>query len=683
MTDDQVKILNGTTFMVSDGSGDVSCSPASPMGLFAFDTRFLSRWQLTVNGQPLAPLSVDDLQYFETRFFLVPGPPTQYVDAKLSVLRQRSIVTDLSERLTLINHDQVPIDLTIRMEVGSDFADVFEIRGEAVKKGQYYTRVEDSHLCMGYRRDQFRRETLVICEDGAEMDDRGFTWRVTLAAQQEWSAAVQVKMSVLDGHGKDVRKALAVGRLTRQDLESDLAAWLDRAPKLTTDWEPLPGTYHRSLVDLAALRYRTLSYPNSTLPAAGLPWFMALVGRDSIITCLQTLPFASQLTTATLRMLSAFQGTQLDDFRDEEPGKILREFRYGESAAFNEMPHSPYYGNADGTPLFVILLDEYERWTGDDRLVRDYEQEVRTALHWIDEYGDLLGDGYVRYQPRNQTTGVVNQVWKESIDAICFRDGRLPAMPRATCEVQGYAYDAKMRGARLAREFWDDPEYADRLEREAAELRDRFNRDFWVEDGQYYALALDSAGSQVDALASNMGHLLWSGIVPQHRAAHVVRHLLGPELYSGWGVRTLATDQARYNPIGYHVGAVWPWDNALIALGLRRYGFHREAWTIAEGMLEAAQMFGGRLPEAFGGYERELTKYPVEYPTASSPQAWSTGAPLMLLRAILGLEPHVDHLAVTPALPEKVGRIELLNIRGRWGVADAFGHGRPPYRPQS
>jgi glycogen debranching enzyme len=250
-------------------------------------------------------------------------------------------------------------------------------------------------------------------------------------------------------------------------------------------------------------------------------------------------------------------------------------------------------------------------------------------------------------------------------------------MPRATCELQGYAYDAKLRGARMARTFWDDPGYAARLEREAAELRDRFNRDFWVADGRYYALGLDPAGSQVDALTSNMGHLLWSGIVPKDRARHVAEHLLGPELFSGWGVRTLGVNEARYNPIGYHVGAVWPFDNSLIAWGLQRYGFRREAWKIAQGMLEAAQVFGGRLPEAFGGYERELTKYPVEYPTACSPQAWSTGAPLLLLRAVLGLEPHADHLAVSPALPEAVGRIELLDIPGRWGLADAFGHGRP------
>ncbi|MCW3820898.1 amylo-alpha-1,6-glucosidase, partial [Micromonospora sp. DR5-3] len=235
---------------------------------------------------------------------------------------------------------------------------------------------------------------------------------------------------------------------------------------------------------------------------------------------------------------------------------------------------------------------------------------------WIDEYGDIMGNGYIWYQRRNQRNGLENQCWKDSWDSISYRDGRLPGLPRATCELQGYAYDAKIRGARLAREFWNDPTYADQLERQAADLKHRFNHDFWIEDGQYYALALDADGNQVDALSSNIGHLLWSGIVDQPRAAKIAEHLLGPRLFSGWGVRTLAEGEARYNPLGYHVGTVWPFDNSLIAWGLRRYGFNAEAAHIAEGILDAANYFDGRLPEAFAGYPRHLTRYPVQYPTA-------------------------------------------------------------------
>jgi glycogen debranching enzyme len=324
----------------------------------------------------------------------------------------------------------------------------------------------------------------------------------------------------------------------------------------------------------------------------------------------------------------------------------------------------------------VILLDEYERWTGDAALVMEFETEARAALEWIDGYADLMGDGYVWYRRRNESSGLENQCWKETPDSISYADGRIPPVPRATCELQGYAYDAKVRGARLARTCWNDNDLADRLEREAAGLKERFNRDFWIEDRGYYALALDANGGQVDALSSNIGHLLWSGIVADDRAASVVGHLMGPRLFSGWGVRTLAVGEGRYNPVGYHVGTVWPFDNSFIAWGLRSYGFREEAARIAQCVFESAEFFQGRLPEAFAGYERELTRYPVQYPTACSPQAWSTGAPLLLLRTMLGLRPVENRLTVDPALPEKVGWIGLLDVPGRWGRVDTFGRKR-------
>jgi glycogen debranching enzyme len=281
----------------------------------------------------------------------------------------------------------------------------------------------------------------------------------------------------------------------------------------------------------------------------------------------------------------------------------------------------------------------------------------------------------VSYKRRNEATGLENQCWKDSWDSISFHDGTLPGFPRATCELQGYAYDAKVRAARLARVAWRDLSLADELERQAADLKRRFNRDFWVEDGEYFAIALDADGRQVDSLSSNNGHLLWSGIVDAKKAKAVVGHLMGARLFCGWGIRTLAEGEGRYNPIGYHVGTVWPFDCSFIAWGLRRYGFDEEAARVAEGILEAARFFDGRLPEAFGGYPREMTKYPVQFPTACSPQAWSTGAPLLLLRTMLGLEPVGDGLLVDPAIPSVFGHIELLDIPGRWGRVDAFGRG--------
>ena len=459
-------------------------------------------------------------------------------------------------------------------------------------------------------------------------------------------------------------------------MDQSLERWLADAPRLESDWEPLQSIYRRSLVDLAALRFSPPIAGGRSLPAAGLPWFMTMFGRDSIFTSLQSLPFAPELAATTLRTLGDWQGSRVDDFRDEDPGRILHEMRYGEMAAFEERPHSPYYGSVDATPLYVVLLDEYERWTGDRKLVRELEYEARAALHWIDAYADRMGNGFISYKRRNEQTGLENQSWKDSWNSISYSDGRLPDFPRATCELQGYAYDAKMRGARLARLVWKDPAYADTLEKEAAELKRRFDKRFWLPDRGYYALALDADGSQVDALASNIGHLLWSGIVEPAKAKLLVGHLMGPRMYSGWGVRTLAEGEGRYNPIGYHLGTVWPFDNSIIAWGLRRYGYKEEAARIASDILDAAEIFEGRLPEAFGGYDRSVTKYPVQYPTACSPQAWSTGAPLLLLRTMLGLEPVGEHLIVDPALPRSIGHLELLDIPGRWGRIDAFGRGR-------
>jgi glycogen debranching enzyme len=680
MTTGVVRILDGNTFVVSDERGDIEASLTDPTGLFSFDTRFLSKWVLTVNGQRLNALSTDDLQYFETRFFLVPGTGTVYVDSKLSVIRRRAVGDGFHEELTILNHDDEPVELTVRVEAGSDFADLFEVKDALKKKGKYTTRVQKGELLLSYERDTYGRATSISSTAKGKVDKDGFTFNPRIAPHGEWKTDLDVVTALLVSGETRRRTKYANGRTGRTNMEANLNRWLKEAPRLESDSDSLKATYRRSLIDLAALRFSPPIAGATSLPAAGLPWFMTIFGRDSIFTSLQALPFTPELAATTLRALGEWQGTRLDDFRDEDPGRILHELRYGELPAFEERPHSPYFGNADATPLYVVLLDEYERWSGDTKLVRDLEYEARAALNWIDQYADLQGNGYVSYKRRNEETGLENQCWKDSWDSISYRDGRLPGFPRATCELQGYAFDAKVRAARLARLVWKDDAFAERLEKEAADLKRRFNRDFWVADGEYFALALDADGSQVDALSSNNGHLLWSGIVDKSKAKAVVRHLMGPRLFSGWGVRTLAEGEGRYNPIGYHVGTVWPFDSSIVAWGLRRYGFKEEAAQVAAGILDAAEFFAGRLPEAFGGYERSLTRYPVEYPTACSPQAWSTGAPLLLLRTMLGLEPLGDHLLVDPALPAGIGRLELLDIPGRWGRVDAFGRGRVEVR---
>jgi glycogen debranching enzyme len=673
MAERMVSILDGNTFVVSDQHGDIEASPTDTSGLFSYDTRFLSRWVLTVNGERLNTLSIDDLNYFESRFFLVPDTGTVYVNATLSVIRQRSVCGGFREILTVLNHADQPVDLTVRMDAGCDFADLFEVKDAVPKKGKYYHRINHGSLLLGYQRETFTRETTISSSASGRFDENGMTFTLHIPSHAEWSTELTVATSLTE----EINRQKVRGRKEKpRDLGADLKVWMAGTPKMMSDLPSLVVTYERSLVDLAALRFSPRIAGGRSLPAAGLPWFMAMFGRDSILTSLQALPFVPELAETTLRALATWQGTIVDDFRDEDPGRILHEMRYGETAAFEDQPHSPYYGNADATPLFVVLLDEYERWTGDAALVRELEPEARAALAWIDDYADLQGNGYISYRRRNEKTGLENQCWKDSWDSISYRDGRLPDFPRATCELQGYAYDAKVRGARMARMFWKDPGYADDLLRQAADLKRRFNKDFWMADRQAFALALDADGSIVDALASNMGHLLWSGIVDKAKAKAVVRHLMGPKLFSGWGIRTLAEGEARFNPIGYHVGAVWPFDNSFIAWGMRNYGFKAEAARVAAGILDAAAFFQGRLPEAFGGYERSFTMYPVEYPTACSPQAWSTGTPLLLLRTMLGLEPAEDRIGVDPVLPKEIGQLALLDIPGRWGRVDVYGRGR-------
>jgi len=673
-----ISILEGNTFAVSDLGGDIDASPTETKGLFAWDTRYLSRWLLTLDGKTPNVLSTDDLAYFSAQFFLVPGTGTVYVDADLSLIRTREVGDGFHESLRILNHKAEPVDVDVRIAAAADFADLFEVKDALAKKGERYTRVERDRLVFGYRRDTFVRETWISSSAPETMlTEDGLHFSVHIDPHGEWTTDIDVLIFLNVDTSASAASAPASARLARRpEMQQRLDDLLKTTPRLVCTWDAAERIYRRSLVDLAALRFFPRVTPGGALPAAGLPWFMAIFGRDSLLTSFQALPFMPSLAETTLRALAGWQGSRVDDFRDEEPGKILHELRYGELTAFEERPHSPYYGAADATPLFLILLDEYERWTGNAQLVRDFELEARAALDWIDQYGDRDGDGYVEYSRRNTETGLENQCWKDSWNSILFADGTNSQLPRATCEIQGYVYDAKLRCARLARTFWNDPTLAAELERQAAELKDRFNRDFWIADRQFFALALNGDKRQVDSLTSNIGHLLWSGIADEDKAKACVRHLLGDKLFTGWGVRTMATTEGGYNPIGYHVGTVWPHDNSFVAWGLTRYGYQEEAACLAAGIFEAAPYFHDRLPEAFAGYPREETQFPVEYPTACSPQAWATGAPLLLLRAALGLEPVGDRLSMNPALPSVLERVELLDIPGRWGHIDAFGRGR-------
>lgn len=668
MKSKQVNILDGSTFVVSDPQGDIDAAPDEPLGFFYRDMRHLSTWRLLLDGRPLEALSAEQIGYDAAVFFLVVPTGTIYSNPTLSVVRRRRVGGGLQEELSLRHHGSDAIRVELSLLFNSDFADIFEVKDAQSKTGEVYRRADENGAVLGYRREGFVRETRIRAE-GAFFTPTSLTYQLTLEPGAAWQAAIDVAVST-DQRRPDRRHRRSADGPPPAKSEKNLHDWVADAPKLDCDWDDLRHVYRRSITDLAALRF----YPDggagsASLPAAGLPWFMALFGRDSLITSYQALPFIPELAATTLRALAARQATDCDDFRDAEPGKILHELRFGELTHFRERPQSPYFGSADSTPLFLILLDEYERWTGDTALVRDLEPAARAALRWIEEYGDLDGDGYQEYQARNTSTGSVNQCWKDSWNSIVHPDGSLTSLPRATCELQGYAYDARRRMARLAHEVWDDSDLADRMDRDAAQLKERFNRDFWLDDRSFFALALDGAKQPVSTVTSNPGQLLWSGIVEKDRVDSVVSTLMDSSMFSGWGVRTLASGQGAFNPIEYHNGTVWPHDNALIAAGLARYGCHEAASRIATGLLEAAASFDYRLPEVFAGYSRHETGFPVEYPTACSPQAWAAGTPLLLLRVILGLQPAGDGLSVDPHVPARVGRLRLSEVYTRSGRA--------------
>jgi glycogen debranching enzyme len=654
---DTLNVIDGSTFVVGDRLGDVDAAEGREHGFFSDDTRFISRWVLRVGDTPLELLGLNQSAHFDAQFFLTPrvGPEEQ---APSSIVRHRLVDHVWCEVLIVTNHLHKTSHFRVDLEVDADFADLFEVKDGVISPRELTFDSDETTLTLAYECGDFRRCVTVSTSRPATITRTGIRYELELAPGEQWSTNFTITPFAAQ-RGTRFERRHVRGELEelRQMKAAELATWLAGAPRLQADNPPLIRTYEASLNDLGALRIHPHLDERATLPAAGLPWFMALFGRDSLITSFQSLPYLPGFAATTLRVLAERQATVRDDFHEQEPGKILHEMRFGELTANGDRPHSPYFGSADATPLFLILLDEYHRWSGDDTLVRDLESNARAAITWIEDSGDIDGDGYVEYFRRNQRTGLINQCWKDSWDSIQFADGRLAEGPIATCEIQGYVYDAQRRMARLARDVWKDQALSERLEQRAGELRERFRRDFWMPERGFHALALDGDKQQVDSLSSNIGHLLWSGILDDGEAAAVASRLLDDQLYSGWGVRTLGVREAGYNPLGYHTGTVWPHDNSLIAAGLARYGHHEAAGVVAAAVLAAAPYFEYRLPEVFAGFPVALTSVPVAFPTASRPQAWAAGTPLSLLTTLLRLEPEAR--SAEADLPLPIGRVSL------------------------
>jgi glycogen debranching enzyme len=552
-------VLDGNTFFVSDAAGDVEPGEDAN-GFFHADMRQLSTWRLLVNGRPVHVLTSRTVDYYSAAIFATTDNVGIGENPPISIRRDRFVARGVHEDVIIQNHSDRPQTVTVEIEYGADFADLFEVKDRIHKQGQRRTEVSGSRVTMIYTHDQYRRDSVIEFSGKFAVEPDRAHVELHLDPRGSWRTCIDV-FAVVDGDPNRLRHGERTFGNPKPDMPTSFEQWIAQAPQLLTDNDALRHTYRQSMIDLAALRFRPMKTLSYSLPAAGLPWFMALFGRDSLITAYQALPFQPHLARTTLEALTALQAKDFDDFRDAEPGKILHELRQGELTMLGERPHSPYYGTHDATALYLILLDEYERWAGDREFVRNLQPAAMRALEWIERYGDRDGDGFLEYQTRSKA-GLANQCWKDSWNSILFSDGTLATGPIATCEIQGYAYDARVRMARLARTVWNDQALADRLETDAAGLRERFNRDYWIKDRGHYAIALDGQKRQVDAMSSNAGHLLWSGIVPEERAAMTVERLMSEDMFTGWGVRTMSSNEAGYNPIEYHDGTVWPHDTA-------------------------------------------------------------------------------------------------------------------------
>jgi glycogen debranching enzyme len=662
-------ILEGSTFCISDDRGDIF---DETNGFFAFDTRFLSRFVLRIDGSRPLLLSSGRVQHFSAAFFLRNANTGALPHDALSVARERFVATGMQERIEVRNVSMEPLRFELSVQIESDFADIITVKNHDFALGDPEhapplpppapSRMDEQRLQMVIEDPAGDLRTLIALSRAGKANGEAIAFDVALDPHEKWNLTVDVLPVLGDDEMLDVDPTERLDE-ERETIGDVVAAWTLRVPKVRGGWEGIRRAFDRSVADLAALRIRA-GQDRRPLFAAGMPWFMTVFGRDTEITSLQTLLLGPELAIGALDALAELQATDVDPAIDAEPGKIVHELRRGRAA---DTWFARYYGSVDATPLFLVLLAETWRWTDDSTLAQRLRRPAMRALEWIDRYGDADGDGFVEYERRAEH-GLLNQSWKDSGDSQRFHDGRMAQSPIASVEVQGYVYDAKRGLAEIARVVWRDPALAERLDAEADELQERFDKAYWVaERGGFYALALDADKQQVDSRCSNMGHLLWSGIVPPGRVGAVVDQLLSESLWSGWGIRTMATDEAASSPLSYHNGTVWPHDTALAVWGLMRYRHVEAARRVARGVIEAADHFDWSLPEVFAGYARNETPFPIAYPTAARPQAWAAGTPILLLRLLLGIEPDRARQRLTTTvedeLPSWLDGIRLEGVR--------------------
>jgi glycogen debranching enzyme len=655
ITGGAVTLVEGSSFCICTPEGDLR--GVEPQGVFFRDTRILSRWDLHIDGETPEPLAAMTPDPYRGTFLGRLARRAGRTDTHLLVQRDRWVGNGLREDVLIRNSSAEPAVCRVSLDVEADFADLFEVKeGRVRARGERRVQEQGERLVLD-QRWQGNHRGVVVVAPGASLaavscvghSAGSVRYDVVVPARGQWSTSVLVQ-PVVDG--EDVEPSFPLDRPLAVSLPARRRQrWQESTPIATTGHEGLQRILRRSQQDLGALRIFSSEDPSLPVVAAGAPWFMALFGRDSLLTAYMALPVDRSLALGTLRTLARHQGRTTDPSTEEEPGRILHEVRLGVESGLVLGGGSIYYGSVDATPLFVVLLGELARWGAEPQQVAELLPHADRALEWVVEHGDRDDDGFVEYQ-RSTDRGLVNQGWKDSWDGITFCDGRPAEAPLALCEVQGYAYDAYRTRGRLARMLGAEEEERE-WDARAEALKAAFNERFWLPDRGWFALGLDRDKRPVDACASNMGHCLWSGIVDEDKAPAVAEHLLSPAMFTGWGVRTLSSDMGAYDPVSYHNGSVWPHDNALVVAGLMRYGFVQEAQRVAEAVLEAAQHFGGRLPELFCGFDRGDFPEPVPYPTSCSPQAWAAATPVHLIRTLLRFDPRLprNELWVDPVLP--------------------------------
>jgi len=668
----QIAIHQGQTVLLTEPSGQINWP--SKGGLYFRDTRVISAWAIFANGELWdllngGAVAAHAARIFQTnRAFITQDGPI--AARTLGLVIGRHVDGGLHEDLDIVNHSQKPVRFNLEVAMRADFADIFEVKGEnIVRRGRIVTSWSEKRqvLRIAYCNKDFRREVIIRTGEGDGQPTVSANGRlsfdIALKAGQAWHRCLIYDL--VDGSKRIRAPRECIHSSATSDHAGKINEWQRRVLKIKCSNEEFYRCYSQGVQDMAALRLPLQGTDHMVfVPAAGLPWFVALFGRDTLIVSLQTMIVYPEFAAGTLEVLAQYQATKRDDYRDAEPGKILHELRYGELAHFKLIPHTPYYGTADATPLYLIALHAAWRATGDRALIERHLPTAEACLTWIDKYGDRDGDGFQEYQTRS-TAGYENMAWKDSGDSVMYPDGTLVRGPKALCELQGYVYDAWLRMAEIYDEL-DNKRRANALRKKAAVLFKKFNEKFWDEKSEFYAYALDGDKKKVMSVASNVGQCLWSGIIAPERAAVVVKRLMRKDMWSGWGIRTLSSDHLSFNPYNYQTGAVWPHDNSLIALGMRRYGFAAEAAAVARDISGAASHFLlNQLPELYAGLQRDSTSFPVQYLGANVPQAWAAGAPFMLLQAMLGLRQDAPRgrLYVDPALPEWLPDVTLTDLR--------------------